>query len=186
ERTLSTHRDHAVGLRHVLVIDLGDRATGGRVREDPGVREVDRRADPRPIHVERGGPAAVDPSGLDDAAAVRQHARVVDGEPQLAVRGHRGGAGRREAADGREGLAAAARLRPDVVLLDIRLPDVDGYEVSRRLVDSSGRPAVVLVSTLDAVDVGPRAVASGARGFVTKSRLSGDTLRRLLNEEEGA
>ena len=91
-----------------------------------------------------------------------------------------------EAADGREGLAAAARLRPDVVLLDIRLPDVDGYEVSRRLVDSSGRPAVVLVSTLDAVDVGPRAVASGARGFVTKSRLSGDTLRRLLNEEEGA
>src|SRR5207249_11086615 len=97
ERTLATHRDHAVGLRHVLVIDLGDRATGGRVREDPGVREVDRRADPRPVHVERGGPAAVDPSGLDDAAAVRQHARVVDGEPQLAVRGHRGGEGRREA-----------------------------------------------------------------------------------------
>ena len=115
----------------------------------------------------------------DDQSLVRTGFRMIlEAEEDFEVVG--------EAADGREGLAAAARLRPDVVLLDIRLPDVDGYEVSRRLVDSSGRPAVVLVSTLDAVDVGRRAVASGARGFVTKSRLSGDTLRRLLNEEEGA
>ena len=116
---------------------------------------------------------------VDDHEAFRAAARALLEGRDFEVVG--------EAADGQGALAAAARLRPDVVLLDIRLPDVDGYEVSRRLAsETTDRPVVVLVSTLDAVDVGRRAIASGARGFVTKSRLSGDTLRKLLNEEEGA
>jgi len=115
---------------------------------------------------------------VDDHEAFRAAARALLEGRDFEVVG--------EAADGQGALAAAARLRPDVVLLDIRLPDVDGYEVSRRLSADAPSPVVVLVSTLDAVDVGRRAIASGARGFVTKSRLSGDTLRKLLNEEEGA
>ena len=89
-----------------------------------------------------------------------------------------------EAADGLGAIAATERLRPDVVLLDIRLPDIDGFEVARRIRRGIAPPAVVLVSTLDATDVGRRVAASGARGFVTKSRLSGDTLRSLLSENE--
>jgi CheY-like chemotaxis protein len=91
-----------------------------------------------------------------------------------------------EAADGTAGLTVATRTRPDVVLVDVRLPDIDGFEVARRLLASPVPLAVVLVSTLEAVDFGRRISASGARGFITKSSLSGATLRRLLstNEEE--
>ena len=113
---------------------------------------------------------------VDDHQAFRTAARdLLDGR-SFAVVG--------EAAGGREALAATARLRPNVVLVDIRLPDIDGYEVARRLANGSSAPAVVLVSTLDSIDVGGRAVANGARGFITKSKLSGDTLRRLLDEKE--
>ena len=113
---------------------------------------------------------------VDDHAGFRVAARaLVDGR-HFEVIG--------EAADGRAALAAAARLRPDVVLLDIRLPDIDGYEVAGLLMRGPTPPKVVLVSTLDAIDVGRRAAASGAHGFVTKSRLTGDTLRRLVQSEE--
>ena len=93
-----------------------------------------------------------------------------------------------EAADGRAGLSISTRTRPDLVRVDIRLPDIDGFEVARRLLESPEPPAVVLVSTLEAADFGRRIPASGARGFITKASLSGDTLRRLLtrNEEERA
>jgi DNA-binding NarL/FixJ family response regulator len=91
-----------------------------------------------------------------------------------------------EAADGMAGVAMAARTQADLILVDIRLPDIDGFEVVRRLLESPEPPAIVLVSTLEAADYGRRIPASGARGFITKSSLSGDTLRGLLsrNEEE--
>jgi two-component system chemotaxis response regulator CheY len=117
---------------------------------------------------------------VDDHEAFRFAARALLARGNFDVVG--------DAADGQDALAAAARLRPDVVLLDIRLPDIDGFEVARRLADSASPPAVVLVSTLGTGDVGSRVAWSGARGFVTKSRLSADKLRRLLDgsEEEGA
>ena len=114
---------------------------------------------------------------VDDHEAFRTAARALLDGQAFAVIG--------EASDGDEALAATARLRPDVVLVDIRLPGTDGYEVARGLASGSGAPAVVLISTLDALDVGGRAVASGAHGFITKSKLSGDTLRRLLDDKEG-
>ena len=113
---------------------------------------------------------------VDDHESFRVAARTLLEQAAFRVVG--------DAPDGRSGLAAADRLRPDVVLLDIRLPDLDGYEVARRLRGDRPRPVVVLTSTLDAADVGPRAISSGACGFVTKSRLSGDTLRRLLARAE--
>jgi DNA-binding NarL/FixJ family response regulator len=91
-----------------------------------------------------------------------------------------------EAADGRSAIAEAGRVRPSVVLLDVQLPDIDGFEVTRRLRGGAAPPVVVLVSTRDASDYGRRLRDSGAAGFITKSKLSGATLRALLpGLEEG-
>jgi DNA-binding NarL/FixJ family response regulator len=83
-----------------------------------------------------------------------------------------------EAEDGEAALAAARKLEPDVVLLDIQLPDLDGLEVAERLADEGG-PAVVLTSTRDECDFGPQLAESGARGFVPKDELSAERIAKL-------
>jgi DNA-binding NarL/FixJ family response regulator len=85
-----------------------------------------------------------------------------------------------EAADGRSGVRAAHELRPDVVLLDVQLPDLDGFQVASRLTANGAGPAIVLVSSRPAEDVAPLADSSGALGFITKSELSGERLEALL------
>jgi DNA-binding NarL/FixJ family response regulator len=80
-----------------------------------------------------------------------------------------------EAPDGEAALALAARLRPDVVLLDLGLPGIDGFEVARRLPPG---PAIVLVSSRDARDIGP--LEDPVKGFIAKGDLSGDALREVL------
>jgi DNA-binding NarL/FixJ family response regulator len=85
-----------------------------------------------------------------------------------------------EAADGAEALVRARELRPDLVLLDVQLPDIDGFAVARGLGANGGSPAVVLVSSRDAADYGGLIAASGARGFVPKAELSGAALRALI------
>jgi DNA-binding NarL/FixJ family response regulator len=85
-----------------------------------------------------------------------------------------------EASDGESALAAARERRPDVVLLDVQLPDLDGFEVARRLTANGHAPAVVLVSSRDASDYGELIAASGAQGFVPKADLSGAAVRALL------
>jgi DNA-binding NarL/FixJ family response regulator len=86
-----------------------------------------------------------------------------------------------EAADGAEALEAAARLRPDVVLLDVQLPDTDGFEVTARLALTGDSPTVVLTSSRDAADFGDLIARSGARGFIPKAELSGPALAALLH-----
>jgi DNA-binding NarL/FixJ family response regulator len=86
-----------------------------------------------------------------------------------------------EAPDGRSAIAAAADVRPDLVLLDILLPDINGFEVTRALRRLDPRPAVVLVSTRDASDYGRRIERSGADGFISKVELSGETLRAAVS-----
>ena len=86
-----------------------------------------------------------------------------------------------EAATGADGCTAADRLRPYLVVLDIRLPDVDGFEVAERLAILDHRPNVVLVSSRDAVTYGPRLSRAPVRGFLPKSELSGAALRRLVS-----
>jgi CheY-like chemotaxis protein len=88
-----------------------------------------------------------------------------------------------EAATGTEATEAARTVRPGLVLLDIQLPDFDGFEVARRLAaDPAGgsAPVVVLTSTREASDYGGRIAASPAAGFLPKDQLSGTALRRFL------
>jgi DNA-binding NarL/FixJ family response regulator len=84
-----------------------------------------------------------------------------------------------EAADGAGAVAAVAILRPAIVLLDIQLPDVDGFAVAQQLATAPGAPAVVLISSRDAATYGPRLQATPARGFIPKSGLSGEALAAL-------
>ena len=85
-----------------------------------------------------------------------------------------------EAADGASALEAVPRHRPDVVLLDIGLPDMSGLVVAERLTGTPDAPAVVLTSTHDVTDFGDRVARCGARGFVAKSALSGESLAAVL------
>ena len=85
-----------------------------------------------------------------------------------------------EAEDGTSALARAAELRPDWVLLDIQLPDFDGFEVAERLLVVNPELAIVLVSSRDRSSYGPHIERSGARGFVSKSDLSAKTIEGLL------
>jgi DNA-binding NarL/FixJ family response regulator len=85
-----------------------------------------------------------------------------------------------EAADGAAALVEATRLRPEVVLLDVQLPDLDGFDVAARLTVDADGPAVVLTSSRDWSDSAELIARSGARGFVPKDRLSGAALGALL------
>ena len=85
-----------------------------------------------------------------------------------------------EACDGASGLDAAAELGPQLVLLDVHLPDIDGFEVAQRLTNGGGGPAVVLVSSRDGSDFASLVGRSGAKGFIPKAELSGAALRALV------
>ena len=86
-----------------------------------------------------------------------------------------------EAAEVAEALAAAAVLRPDIVLLDIQLPDGDGFSAAEQLALLPDPPIVVLISSRDASNYGPRLAHASARGFLSKSALSGEALAALVD-----
>jgi CheY-like chemotaxis protein len=87
-----------------------------------------------------------------------------------------------EAANGAEATKAALLMRPNLVLLDIQLPDFDGFEVARRLAAQRHRPVIVLTSSREASDYGARIAASPAAGFLPKDQLSGAALRGFLGD----
>jgi DNA-binding NarL/FixJ family response regulator len=97
----------------------------------------------------------------DDQMLVRAGFRkLLDGEPGLAVVG--------EAADGLEAIEAAARLRPDVVLMDIRMPRLDGIEATRRVAAELPGIAVLVLTTYDLDEYVFNALRAGASGFLLK------------------
>jgi DNA-binding NarL/FixJ family response regulator len=105
---------------------------------------------------------------VDDHAGFRRAARaLLEAEGYVVVA---------ESATGGEALEAAGRLHPQVVLLDVGLPDLDGLEVCRRLQGSGS--VIVLTSSRDASDY-PSVHHVGARGFIPKAELSGDALAAL-------
>lgn len=85
-----------------------------------------------------------------------------------------------EAGDGATGVKVVAELDPDVVLLDIQLPDMDGFQVATRLAAASTRGAIVLVSSRAREDLHALVESSAARGFIPKSELSGDALEAVI------
>ena len=85
-----------------------------------------------------------------------------------------------EAADAGSALDAVGRLRPNVVLLDVQLPDLDGFEVARRLAQAGDPPAIVLVSSRDRSAYRRRLADSPARGFLAKGELSGAAVAALV------
>jgi DNA-binding NarL/FixJ family response regulator len=98
----------------------------------------------------------------DDQSMVRHGFRmIIDAEPDLEVVG--------EAADGEQALAACRRLAPHVVLMDIRMPVVDGLEATRRLLVAEDPPRVVILTTFDVDEYVFEALRAGASGFLLKN-----------------
>ena len=109
---------------------------------------------------------------VDDHDGFRQRARALLEADGFSVLG--------EATSGATAIEAAAALHPELVLLDVQLPDLDGFEVARRLHAADGALAVVLTSSRDASDYGVLIPDSPARGFVPKAELSGTAIEALL------
>jgi DNA-binding NarL/FixJ family response regulator len=84
-----------------------------------------------------------------------------------------------EAADGEAALGAVRDLAPDLVLLDVQLPDMDGFEVAAQLQAAGTAPTIVLTSSRDRADFGDALAESPVAGFIAKGELSGDTLAEL-------
>jgi CheY-like chemotaxis protein len=93
-----------------------------------------------------------------------------------------------EAADGAEALQAARELDPDVILLDVRLPDLDGFAVCRRITGAGGgrdnghpgSPAVILISSREVDEWGAVVNDCGAVGFIPKAKLCARAMEELL------
>ena len=109
---------------------------------------------------------------VDDHDGFRESARALLEAEGFAVVG--------DAADGAAAAMEVARLRPDVVLLDVQLPDVNGFVVAERLAAGPDPPRVVLISSRDAAAYGPRVDAAPVCGFLAKRELSGAALAALV------
>jgi DNA-binding NarL/FixJ family response regulator len=109
---------------------------------------------------------------VDDHAGFRSVARALLESNGFRVVG--------EAWDGASALEAAERLQPDVVLLDVQLPDSDGFTVAEALAHDPHRPQVVLISSRAASSYRRRLTATQARGFIAKHELTGERLAALL------
>jgi DNA-binding NarL/FixJ family response regulator len=86
-----------------------------------------------------------------------------------------------EAPSGVDGVAAAAEIDTDLVLVDIGLPDIDGFDVAERIAGRDGAPPVLLTSIRSADDFASLVDDSSACGFLTKDDISGDALRAILH-----
>src|SRR5262245_33992545 len=109
---------------------------------------------------------------VDDHDAFRMSARLMLESEGFDVVG--------EATDGAEALAQAGRLRPAIVLLDVQLPDTDGFAVAEQLAARPEPPMVILVSSRDATSYARRLAQTPARGFIEKADLTGETLAALV------
>jgi len=138
-----------------------------------------------PDAVEPVDPATVDPAAdpirvllVDDQSLVRAGFRmVIDSQPDLVVVG--------EAADGLDGVRQAAALRPDVVVMDVRMPVLDGIEATRRVVGLRPAPKVVVLTTFDLDENALAAIRAGASAFLLKDARPEEMLAALRTVHAG-
>lgn len=126
------------------------------------------------------------PGGLCDHPRMRRRVLIVDDHPGFRRFARKlleasGFEVVGEAEDGRSALAVARRLRPELVLLDVLLPDMSGFAVAEALDDDSGRPLVVFVSSRSASELAAGLERSSACGFIPKSELTAAALAALVN-----
>jgi len=108
---------------------------------------------------------------LDDHAGFRQSTRRLLERHRYRVV---------EAGDGASAVRELAASRPDLVLLDVHLPDADGFDVATRLRAMDSTPTIVLISTHPAADMADRLGGSAADGFIDKAELSASTIAAML------
>jgi DNA-binding NarL/FixJ family response regulator len=109
---------------------------------------------------------------VDDQALVRDGFRMIlELDEEIDVVG--------EAEDGKAALAAVAKLRPDLVLMDIRMPGLDGLETTRRLMLQHDPPKVLVLTTYDADEYVYDAMKAGASGFLLKDVRKGQLVRAV-------
>ena len=89
-----------------------------------------------------------------------------------------------EASNGSEAVAMTEALRPELVLMDIHMPEMNGIEATRRITATHPEVVVILCSTYDVGDLPPDAAASGARAYVNKEEFGAATLRRLWDARD--
>ncbi len=109
---------------------------------------------------------------VDDHPSFRASARAILEADGFEVVG--------EADTGEAAIEVARSLAPDVILLDVQLPDMDGFAVAEALCKNGWTPAIVLTSSRDLSDFGSLVATCGARGFVPKAELSADSPSSLL------
>jgi len=115
---------------------------------------------------------------VDDQLLVRAGFRlVIDSQPDLTVVG--------EVGDGRTAVAEASRLRPDLVLMDVRMPVMDGIEATRRITALPDPPKVVVLTTYDVDEHALAAIRAGAGGFLLKDGAPEDMLAALRTVHSG-
>jgi DNA-binding NarL/FixJ family response regulator len=114
----------------------------------------------------------------DDQALVREAFRtVVDLEPDMEVVA--------EAADGAEVIKLTRELKPDVILMDVRMPNMDGIEAARRLTGQAAAPKVLMLTTFDRNEYVFRAMQAGASGFLLKDARRPQLLRAIRTVAAG-
>lgn len=109
---------------------------------------------------------------VDDHAGFRAYAREMLETEGFRVVG--------EAPDAASAITAAQQLQPDIVLLDVHLPDLDGFRASKRIAAANGAPSIVLTSSGDVGDLAATVAECPARGFIPKAELSGTAVRALV------
>jgi DNA-binding NarL/FixJ family response regulator len=108
----------------------------------------------------------------DDQAMVRAgFAALLDSQPDLTVTG--------QASDGAEAVDLVGALAPDVVLMDVRMPVLDGIAATRRIVEAGSGAAIVMLTTFDLDDYVLEAIRAGASGFLLKDAPPGDLLQAV-------
>jgi DNA-binding NarL/FixJ family response regulator len=113
---------------------------------------------------------------VDDHAAFRFAMRAVLDREGFEVVG--------EASDGETGIREARRLRPDIALIDIQLPDIDGFAVAARLAEGGHAPVMILISTREASAYGGRVAAASVAGFLAKRSISGAAIRAVVERTQ--